>query len=103
MQAMTTGGDLMIKTGETDDGVWVSLTDTGCGIPQEQIKQIFEPYYTTKAKGSGLGLMIVQRIVRDHDGRLELTSHGEKGVTFQIWLPKEERLPRLLEEDLSKE
>lgn len=47
--------------------------------------------------------MIVQRIVRDHDGRLELTSHGEKGVTFQIWLPKEERLPRLLEEDLSKE
>ena len=103
MQAMSTGGELMIKTGETDDGVWVSLTDTGCGIPQEQIKQIFEPYYTTKEKGSGLGLMIVQRIVRDHDGRLELTSHGEKGVTFQIWLPKEERLPRLLEEDLSKE
>ena len=102
MQAMSTGGELIIKTGETDDGVWVSLTDTGCGIPQEQIKQIFEPYYTTKAKGSGLGLMIVQRIVRDNDGRLELTSHGDKGVTFQIWLPKEERLPRLLEEDLSK-
>lgn len=103
MQAMSTGGDLMIKTGEAGDGVWVSLTDTGCGIPQEQIKQIFEPYYTTKEKGSGLGLMIVQRIVRDHDGRLELTSHGSKGATFRIWLPKEERMPRLLKDDLSKE
>ena len=43
-----------------------------------------------------LGLMIVQRIVRDHDGRLELMSHGGKGTTFRIWLPKEERMPRLL-------
>ena len=103
MQAMSTGGELMIKTGEAGDGIWVSLTDTGCGIPQEQIKQIFEPYYTTKEKGSGLGLMIVQRIVRDHDGRLELTSHGSKGATFRIWLPKDERMPRLLKDDLSKE
>ena len=103
MQAMSTGGELIIKTGEAQEGVWISLTDTGCGIPQEQIKQIFEPYYTTKEKGSGLGLMIVQRIVRDHDGRLELTSHGSKGATFRIWLPKEERMPRLLKDDLSKE
>ena len=103
MQAMSTGGELIIKTGEAEEGVWVSLTDTGCGIPQEKIKQIFEPYYTTKEKGSGLGLMIVQRIVRDHDGRLELTSHGSKGATFRIWLPKEERMPRLLKDDLSKE
>ena len=103
MQAMSTGGELIIKTGEAEEGVWISLTDTGCGIPQEQIKQIFEPYYTTKEKGSGLGLMIVQRIVRDHDGRLELTSHGSKGATFRIWLPKEKRMPRLLKDDLSKE
>ena len=103
MQAMSTGGELIIKTGEAEEGVWISLTDTGCGIPQEKIKQIFEPYYTTKEKGSGLGLMIVQRIVRDHDGRLELTSHGSKGATFRIWLPKEERMPRLLKDDLSKE
>jgi len=47
--------------------------------------------------------MIVQRIVRDHDGRLELTSHGSKGATFRIWLPKDERMPRLLKDDLSKE
>ncbi|MEC8972381.1 MAG: ATP-binding protein, partial [Verrucomicrobiota bacterium] len=48
-------------------------------------------------KGSGLGLMIVQRIVRDHDGRLELVSHGGKGTTFRIWLPIEERRQRLIE------
>jgi len=97
MHAMSTGGELTIKTGEAAAGVWVSLTDTGGGIPQEQIKRIFEPYYTTKEKGSGLGLMIVQRIVRDHDGRLELASHGGKGTTFRIWLPQEERRQYLLE------
>ncbi len=97
MHAMSTGGELTIKTGEGGGGVWVSLTDTGGGIPQEQIKRIFEPYYTTKEKGTGLGLMIVQRIVRDHDGRLELVSHGGKGTTFRIWLPQEERRQRLLE------
>jgi PAS domain S-box-containing protein len=97
MHAMSTGGELTIKTGEAGGGVWISLTDTGGGIPQEQIKRIFEPYYTTKEKGTGLGLMIVQRIVRDHDGRLELVSHGGKGTTFRIWLPQEERRQRLLE------
>ena len=97
MQAMSTGGELTLRTGEAGGGVWVSLTDTGGGIPQEQIKRIFEPYYTTKEKGSGLGLMIVQRIVRDHDGRLELVSHGGKGTTFRIWLPIEERRQRLIE------
>jgi len=97
MHAMSTSGELTIKTGETGGGVWVSLTDTGGGIPQEQIKRIFEPYYTTKEKGSGLGLMIVQRIVRDHDGRLELVSHGGRGTTFRIWLPIEERRQHLLE------
>ncbi len=97
MHAMNTGGELTLQTGAVGGGVWVSLSDTGGGIPQEQIKRIFEPYYTTKEKGSGLGLMIVQRIVRDHNGRLELVSHGGKGTTFRIWLPIEERRQRLIE------
>src|ERR1019366_4671558 len=54
-QAMTTGGTLTLQTGETSDGVWVSVADTGGGVPQEQINRIFEPFYTTKKKGSGLG------------------------------------------------
>jgi PAS domain S-box-containing protein len=96
MQAMTKGGVLTVQTGSTADGVWVNISDTGCGIPQEQLNRIFEPFYTTKKKGSGLGLMIVQRIVREHGGLIKLESNG-KGTTFRIWLPLHERQPRLLE------
>jgi PAS domain S-box-containing protein len=96
-QAMTTGGTLTLQTGETNDDVWVSVNDTGGGIPQEQINRIFEPFYTTKKKGTGLGLMIVQRIVRAHNGRIELDSQVGRGATFRIWLPLHERKPRLLE------
>ena len=98
MHAMTKGGTLTLQTGEGADGVWVSVADTGGGIPQEQINRIFEPFFTTKKKGSGLGLMIVQRIVRAHDGRIELESHVGRGTTFRVWLPWHERKPRLLEE-----
>jgi PAS domain S-box-containing protein len=96
-QAMTTGGTLTLRTGESGDGVWVSVADTGGGIPQEQINRIFEPFYTTKKRGTGLGLMIVQRIVRAHGGRIELESNLGRGTTFRIWLPLHERKPRLLE------
>jgi len=103
MQAMTTGGILNLQTGETSDDVWVSVTDTGGGIPQEQINRIFEPFYTTKKKGTGLGLMIVQRIVRAHGGRIELESNVGRGTTFRIWLPLHERKPRLLENTIGNE
>ncbi len=100
MQAMTKGGTLTLQTGEGSDGVWLSVADTGGGIPQEQINRIFEPFFTTKKKGSGLGLMIVQRIIRAHDGRIELESLVGRGTTFRIWLPLHERKPRLLEAPL---
>jgi two-component system, sporulation sensor kinase E len=96
MQAMTRGGTLTLQTGETSEAVWVSVTDTGGGIPQEQINRIFEPFYTTKKKGTGLGLMIVQRIVRAHGGRIELESHVGRGTTFRLWLPLYEKRTRLL-------
>ncbi len=97
LQAMTRGGTLTLQTGEGSDGVWVSVADTGGGIPQEQINRIFEPFYTTKKKGTGLGLMIVQRIIRAHGGRIELESQEGRGTTFRVWLPLHERKPRLLE------
>lgn len=100
MQAMTKGGTLTLQTGEGSDGVWLSVADTGGGIPQEQINRIFEPFFTTKKKGSGLGLMIVQRIIRAHGGRIELDSDLGRGTTFRIWLPLHERRPRLLEAPL---
>ena len=96
LQAMTTDGTLTLQTGEGADGVWVSVADTGGGVPQEQINRIFEPFYTTKKKGTGLGLMIVQRIVRAHGGRIELESQVGRGTTFRIWLPLHQRKPLLL-------
>lgn len=96
MQAMTKGGTLTLQTGENNDAVWVSVGDTGGGIPQEQINRIFEPFYTTKKKGTGLGLMIVQRIVRAHSGGIELDSHVGRGTTFRVWFPLKDKKPRLL-------
>ena len=98
MQAMTKGGTLTLQTGQGQDGVWAGITDTGGGIPQEQINRIFDPFYTTKKKGTGLGLMIVQRIVRAHGGRIELESHIGRGSTFRIWFPFAKPSPRLLHE-----
>src|SRR5438445_617777 len=100
MQATTKGGVLTVQTGSGADGVWVSIADTGCGIPQERLNRIFDPFFTTKKKGSGLGLMIVQRIVREHGGLIKLESHVGQGTTFRIWLPLRERQPRLLEAPL---
>jgi signal transduction histidine kinase len=96
IQAMTKGGELTISTDTGGDGVWIVVADTGGGIPDEQINRIFEPFYTTKKKGTGLGLMIVQRIVREHGGRIQLESRVNQGTTFRIWLPQFERGPRLL-------
>ncbi len=98
MHAMTKDGSLTLETGQGGDGVWISVADTGGGISQEQINRIFEPFYTTKKKGSGLGLMIVQRIVRDHGGRIELDSRVGQGTTFRLWFPLHERPTRLLED-----
>lgn len=61
------------------------------------MNRIYEPFFTTKKKGSGLGLMIVQRIVRGHGGRIELESRVGRGTMFRIWLPMRERQTRLLE------
>ena len=96
IQAMTRGGVLTLCTEARDDGVCLVVKDTGGGIPQEMLNRIFEPFYTTKKKGTGLGLMIVQRIVRDHGGRIQLESNVGQGTTFRIWLPLSERAPRLL-------
>jgi two-component system, sporulation sensor kinase E len=97
MQAMTRGGVLTVQTDVTSEALWISVSDTGSGIPPEVLTRIFEPFYTTKKKGSGLGLMIVQRIVREHGGRIELESNVGRGATFRIWLPLQERGQRLLQ------
>ena len=96
MQAMPQGGLLKITLGSTDRFVSIAFKDTGPGIPADQLGNIFEPYFTTKSEGTGLGLMIVQRIVRDHGGELEVHSEPRVGTTFTIFLPRDARRIRLL-------
>jgi PAS domain S-box-containing protein len=97
MQSMSREGSLRVQTGSVGDEVWVSVADTGSGIPPDKLNRIGKPFYTTKEKGTGLGLMIVQRILRDHRGRIELESHAGRGTTVRLWLPVRESQPRLLE------
>lgn len=97
LQAMRSGGILRIRTEADDTHVSISFVDSGHGIAPEQIGQLFEPYFTTKQNGTGLGLMIVQRIVREHGGTIEVESDKGRGTTFRIKLPIHEKRTRLLE------
>ena len=97
LQAMRSGGILRIRTEADDTHVAISFIDSGHGIAPEQIGRLFEPYFTTKENGTGLGLMIVQRIVREHGGAIEVESDKDRGTTFRIKLPIHEKRMRLLE------
>ncbi len=96
IQAMPDGGTLTISISSSDQAVIVAFRDTGVGIAQEELGRIFEPYQTTKSEGSGLGLMIVQRIVQEHGGQIEILSEPGTGTTFSISLPLAERQRRML-------
>jgi two-component system, sporulation sensor kinase E len=95
-QAMKTGGILRIRTDVDDQFVTVTFLDTGGGISPENMSKVFEPYYTTKASGSGLGLLIVRRIVREHGGEIDLMSHEGQGLEFTIRLPLRDQRARML-------
>jgi PAS domain S-box-containing protein len=96
LQAMPDGGLLRISVTATDHFLAVAIRDNGSGISPEDFGNIFEPYYTTKQGGSGLGLMIVQRIIQDHGGRIDINSEPQAGTTFTVFLPLDERRVRLL-------
>lgn len=96
LEAMKDGSEMSIRIKFDDNDVIVTLTDSGPGIPQEQLLHLFEPYRTAKEKGTGLGLMISKRIVIDHGGSIAVESDGEKGTSFTIKLPRIERRVRQL-------
>ncbi len=87
LQAMPGGGKLEIRSLMSDDHVSVDFQDTGVGIPKENIDKIFIPLFTTKAKGTGLGLPVCKRLVEAHDGRIIVDSRVGEGTTVKIVLP----------------
>ena len=96
-EAMKRRGIMRIQTDLDATHVKVSFTDTGGGMSAESLSRVFEPYFTTKSSGSGLGLLIVRRIVREHGGEMALESSEGKGLTLTIRLPYLDRRVRMLE------
>jgi signal transduction histidine kinase len=91
IQAMNGKGELKIDTGMEDSLAWIQFTDTGCGIPEENLGKIFEPLFTTKPKGIGLGLAITKRLVEQNGGNIEVVSQTGQGATFTIKLPLDKK------------
>lgn len=97
VEAMHRHGTLRIRTDLADTHVIVRFVDTGGGMSAENLSHVFEPYFTTKPSGSGLGLLIVRRIVREHGGELSIESNQGKGLTLTIRLPFIDKRIRMLE------
>lgn len=96
MEAMTTGGKLSIRVRADDDSVYLLFADTGSGIKTEDLPKLFSPYHTTKTGGHGLGLMIVQRIMRDHGGHVGIESKEGTGTVVTLQFPQKHRRVRML-------
>src|SRR6202011_3241387 len=101
-EAMKSRGILRIRTNMDDSHVIVRFTDSGGGISAENLSRVFEPYFTTKSSGTGLGLLIVRRIVREHGGEMSIESSEGKGLTLTIRLPHVDKRVRMLEAGNSK-
>lgn len=89
LQAMPDGGTLTIATELVDGQLRIRFTDTGQGIPQENLERIFNPFFTTRQEGTGLGLAITHRIIQGHGGRIEAQSRLGEGTTFTVIIPAE--------------
>jgi signal transduction histidine kinase len=104
IQAMPGGGDLSVRTervpefpliksdipiegAQNGSKIRVVIADTGQGIPPDRLQRIFDPFYTTKEKGLGLGMAITHRIIEDHKGTIDVQSQVDMGTTFTIHLP----------------
>lgn len=96
MEAMQPGGRLRIRTRVDDDNVYLLIGDNGAGIKQEDLMRLFQPYHTTKTGGHGLGLMIVQRIMREHGGQVGIESKEGVGTLVTLQFPQKNRRVRML-------
>lgn len=96
MEAMEPGGRLRVRVRTDDDSVFVAFADTGSGIKVEDMAKLFSPYHTTKPSGHGLGLTIVERIMRDHGGHVGIESKEGVGTVVTLQFPQKHRRVRML-------
>lgn len=87
MESMGNGGTITLELYPVDTGVAVTISDTGIGMDEYTLSQIFEPFYSTKGDGTGLGLSVTYGIVQGHGGSIEVSSEVNKGSQFRVWLP----------------
>jgi signal transduction histidine kinase len=95
--AMPSGGLLTIATQWSDGEIRISICDTGIGISAENLEKIFEPYFTTRDNGTGLGLTVVYKIIKEHRGEITVESREGEGTDFEINLPAYQKEPRMIE------
>ena len=89
---MSTGGNLTVELLQENNDAVILVSDSGKGIPKENLPNIFDPFFTTKSRGTGMGLSIVLRIVKNYGGRIEVARSDESGTTFLVRLPLNEQL-----------
>ena len=87
IEAMRYSGTLSINTLNRKDNFMIEVADTGCGIKKNDLKKIFQPFFSTKPKGTGLGLAVTESIIAEHNGNISAKSAINKGTTFTISLP----------------
>ena len=97
IEAMQPGGRLRIRARTDDDNVILAFGDSGSGIKHEDLVRLFQPYHTTKPGGHGLGLMIVQRIMREHGGQIGIESKEGVGTVVTLQFPRKDRRVRMLQ------
>jgi two-component system sensor histidine kinase HydH len=88
LEATAENGRIVLSSGCRDEQVWISVHDTGRGMPAEVLEQIFHPFFTTKDKGTGLGLAVIHKIITDHHGTITVESAAGEGSTFTVRLPQ---------------
>jgi hypothetical protein len=87
VQAIDGSGTVTVTIGSQNDSAIIIVADTGRGMTEQQVAQIFRPFFTTRSNGTGLGLSLVRRIIEEHSGQIDVTSEPGEGSTFRVQLP----------------